>query len=103
MEFCDCGSLEDATTDGRLSDGGGCDVDLEMLCMTLYEVARAMEYLHRMHIMHRDLKLANVLLKSDPVSPFLSHRPPHRMLLSARSQHAACSALRLHTVLEILV
>lgn len=69
MEFCDCGSLEDATTDGRLADASGADVNLELLCITLLEVCRAMEYLHKMHITHRDLKLANVLLKSDPVNP----------------------------------
>ena len=69
MEFCDCGSLEDAVSDGRLADANGADVDLEKLSMTLLEVAHAMEYLHKMHITHRDLKLANVLLKSAPVSP----------------------------------
>lgn len=67
MEYCDCGSLEDATSDGRLADETGADVDLELLCVTLLEVARAMEYLHKMHITHRDLKLANVLLKSASV------------------------------------
>ena len=67
MEYCDCGTLEDAVSDGRLADSGGADVDLEFLCLTLLEIARAMEFLHKMHITHRDLKLANVLLKSSEV------------------------------------
>ena len=68
MELCNCGSLELAVTDGRLAVSNGNDIDLEMLCLTLLEVASAMEYLHSMQITHRDLKLANVLLKDAPLT-----------------------------------
>ena len=68
MELCNGGSLEKAVSDGRLSVTSGNDIDLQMLCLSLLEVASAMDYLHSMQITHRDLKLGNALLKTQPVT-----------------------------------
>ena len=39
-------------------------IKLQHLLKTLLEVAYAMRHLHNMHVLHRDLKIQNVLLKS---------------------------------------
>jgi serine/threonine protein kinase len=39
-------------------------IKLQHLLKTLLEVAYAMRHLHNMHILHRDLKIQNILLKS---------------------------------------
>lgn len=39
-------------------------IKLQHLLKTLLEVAYAMQHLHNLHILHRDLKIQNVLLKS---------------------------------------
>lgn len=69
MEWCDAGSLAAALSDGRLQPAGaqGNAASFEAICTTLMEVALAMEHLHAMHIMHRDLKAKNVLLSSSLV------------------------------------
>lgn len=80
MELCNAGSLEKAVSDGRLSRSDANDVDLELLCLTLLEVAAAMDYLHSMQITHRDLKLGNVLLKAAPVTEVLAFWLLHPLL-----------------------
>ena len=69
MEWCDAGSLAAALSDGRLKPAGveGDASSFEAICTTLLEVALAMDHLHAMHIMHRDLKAKNVLLSSSMV------------------------------------
>lgn len=42
----------------------GPEVDMDLVIMTLAEVAAAMEFLHVHRITHRDLKPKNILLKS---------------------------------------
>ena len=68
MEWCDRGSLEAAVTDGTFHphemELGQEQPDMPMICATLLDVSAGMAYLHRMHILHCDLKLKNVLLKS---------------------------------------
>ena len=39
-------------------------VNMHHLLKTLIETAYAMKHLHNMHILHRDLKIQNILLKS---------------------------------------
>ncbi len=46
----------------RSGRAGGLDMDL--VVMTLCEVAAAMDFLHKHRITHRDLKPKNILLKS---------------------------------------
>ena len=68
MEWCDRGSLEAAVTDGTFHphemELGQEQPDMSMISATLLDVSSGMAYLHRMHILHCDLKLKNVLLKS---------------------------------------
>jgi serine/threonine protein kinase len=44
-------------------------LQLKLLCR-LKEVAQAMQYLHARNVVHGDLKVANVLLATDPTAPF---------------------------------
>jgi serine/threonine protein kinase len=46
-----------------------CCLQLKLLCR-LKEVAQAMQYLHARNVVHGDLKVANVLLASNPTAPF---------------------------------
>lgn len=74
MEFCDAGSLDEAIQQGRFHNGSTegqrhMHLDLTAVCMTLLDVASAMQHLHSMRIVHKDLKPKNVLLASCSVSP----------------------------------
>ncbi|KAI8469616.1 MAG: hypothetical protein J3K34DRAFT_521983 [Monoraphidium minutum] len=69
MEFCDRGTLRDAVEAGmfhRRLAGGAVGVDLGVVLDVLLDIAFSLQYLHRAHVLHGDVKLANVLLKSEP-------------------------------------
>ena len=71
MEYCDRGTLADAVR-GRARlfhrplPGGAVGVDLAAVVDVLVEIAGSLAYMHRCNLLHGDVKLDNVLLKSDP-------------------------------------
>lgn len=61
------GTAQDPSTAGSSSSSGRSgrlQLNMRWLLLTLLEVAEGMAYLHRMGVVHCDLKPANVLLKS---------------------------------------
>lgn len=68
MEWCDRGSLESAVSDGvfhlHQTDRWHQQANMPLICATLLDISAGMAYLHKMHILHCDLKLRNALLKS---------------------------------------
>ncbi|BDA50831.1 probable mitogen-activated protein kinase kinase kinase 12 at C-terminar half [Coccomyxa sp. Obi] len=62
MELADQRSLHTAISKGRLSG------NLEAILLCAMDIAAGMAYLHSMGIIHADLKPANVLLMSSPVT-----------------------------------
>lgn len=75
MEWCEKGSLQSAVSDGMFhvhDSAWGHDAIMPMICAILLDIATGMAYLHKMHILHRDLKLRNVLLKAAQVWTGLS-------------------------------
>ncbi|KIZ04317.1 putative serine/threonine-protein kinase roco8 [Monoraphidium neglectum] len=72
MEYCDGGTLSAAMKTGRwhrILEGGEVAVDVVAVVGVLLDVAHSLQYIHRMHLLHSDVKLDNVLLKSDPSRP----------------------------------
>ncbi|KAI8462306.1 MAG: hypothetical protein J3K34DRAFT_527838 [Monoraphidium minutum] len=68
MELCDRGTLRDAIAAGLLHTrlkGGAVGVKLAPCLEILLDVAYAVQYLHSMQLVHGDIKLENILLKSD--------------------------------------
>lgn len=66
MEWCEKGSLQSAVSDGIFHVHGsewGHDAIMPIISATLLDIATGMAYLHKMHVLHCDLKLRNVLLK----------------------------------------
>lgn len=66
MEWCEKGSLQSAVSDGIFHVHGsewGHDAIMPIICATLLDISTGMAYLHKMHVLHCDLKLRNVLLK----------------------------------------
>jgi serine/threonine protein kinase len=49
---------------GCIEMSAAVQVNMHHLLKTLMETAYAMRHLHNMHILHRDLKIQNILLKS---------------------------------------
>eukprot|EP00878_Enallax_costatus_P015503 GHUV01016238.1.p1 GENE.GHUV01016238.1~~GHUV01016238.1.p1 ORF type:complete len:617 (+),score=197.61 GHUV01016238.1:372-2222(+) len=72
MEVCDKGNLRQAMRKGLLhkrTANRGLVVDMRLLVTVLLEVARSIQHLHDMNLLHCDVKAENVLLKSNSASP----------------------------------
>lgn len=70
LEYCDGGTLRDALDAGRfLSRHSTTGVQYLTVLQIAREVARGMQHLHSLDIVHADLKTRNILLKSSPTSP----------------------------------
>lgn len=70
MEYCDRGTLRDVISSGALHPGtnggaGPAFVDVVSCVEVLLDVACAVGYLHAMQLVHGDIKLDNILMKSD--------------------------------------
>ena len=71
MEYCDKGSLRQALKRGVFHKRLGSTsvaVDLCAIVQVLVEVAQAVLHLHKMKLLHCDIKPENVLLRSDQTS-----------------------------------
>jgi serine/threonine protein kinase len=58
MSFCDGGSLESLVTTSSLSD--------ELVWSLFLYICQGLQHLHRNFVVHRDLKLSNILLTGSP-------------------------------------
>jgi len=61
MEYMDQGSLSNILK-YKFSNGIN---DLSIITTLIYECAKALQYLHKNNIIHRDLKASNVLVNSE--------------------------------------
>ncbi|GIL63273.1 hypothetical protein Vafri_17375 [Volvox africanus] len=80
MELCDSGSLASKLEErsfprvyireeeGRTTRGARV-LDMVGIYLTVLEVACALRYLHARRLLHRDIKSANILLRSSPTDP----------------------------------
>uniref|UniRef100_A0A383VRS3 Protein kinase domain-containing protein n=2 Tax=Tetradesmus obliquus TaxID=3088 RepID=A0A383VRS3_TETOB len=74
MEYCEGGTLASAVRAGLVHEtehinGRNCvSVTMWKLLTVLLDVARSLEHVHRLSLLHCDLKPANVLLKTSPDS-----------------------------------
>ncbi|KIZ05453.1 Cyclic GMP-binding protein C [Monoraphidium neglectum] len=74
LEYCDRGSLRSAVRAGEFhnkqpSGAGSQRADVGAMVWALLDVARALQHLHAMHVLHGDVKLDNVLIKTEPSCP----------------------------------
>eukprot|EP00877_Chromochloris_zofingiensis_P008128 jgi/Chrzof1/3569/Cz13g00210.t1 len=70
MEYCDKGSLHKPVMAGRFRNKRTGMPDMAIIYGCLLDIASGLEYLHFMDIIHADLKLSNVLLKSTTAKPY---------------------------------
>lgn len=67
MEYCDMGSLHSAIKNRVFFHSAeSIKPMLLSILLTARDIAQAMDYLHKQHIVHGDLKTQNVLLKQSP-------------------------------------
>eukprot|EP00775_Hariotina_reticulata_P012562 gene12562-12694_t len=71
MECCDMNNLKHAMRNGLLHNiiNGLMVVDMRLLLTVLLEVAHSLQHLHKLGVIHCDVKPDNVLLQSSPINP----------------------------------
>ncbi|GAX73029.1 hypothetical protein CEUSTIGMA_g481.t1 [Chlamydomonas eustigma] len=65
LEYCDCGSLRDGLDAGMFLMGDG-QLNYRAMLETAIDVARGMIHLHKLNIVHADIKARNVLMMRSP-------------------------------------
>jgi len=67
MEYCNMGSLHSAIKNRMFFHSAETAKPMLLsILLTARDIAQAMDYLHKQHIVHGDLKTQNVLLKQSP-------------------------------------
>jgi len=62
IELCDAGSVLDLLHDTGQDDGLE---EEDLIATVLFDVLKALKYIHEQHIIHRDLKASNILINSE--------------------------------------
>lgn len=113
MEYCDRGSLWDAIQMGEFSIGVMCGAPHYSKIMQVgLEIAFGMRHLHKLGIIHGDLKAQNIILQSSPSSQKkfvakigdfgLSRRPEHDRYMELWSYQKMCLLWHQHIDLQSL-
>jgi len=66
MEFCDKGDLSAFIKRSKDGRGGFLDLGQQRIWRILLQICLALDHIHKMNVVHGDLKPANVLLQGQP-------------------------------------